>query len=305
MAGSRNVDDARSLKIALITYAFIFAIKLGVYVVTGVMALLAEALHTLSDLLVSGFLLFAIVYSRRRPDDDHMFGHGRAQNVAGLIAATLFVSFTSYKLYEEAVPRLFRAGEAAYDNLGLAMGVLVVSMLIAAAPIVSLLRQRTRGAAAKAQLTELFNDELGLTAALAGTVLLAAGHPVADPIASIAVATLIAWNAIGLLRENASFLMGRSPGAAFLGALETTARSVPGVVGVHDLRAEYVGPDTVNAGLHLEVDAGLSVREANRIADEVRRRVHEGTDAAYCIIQVDAAPAASKSEAAEPVAATI
>jgi divalent metal cation (Fe/Co/Zn/Cd) transporter len=69
------------------------------------MALLAEALYTLSDTFIPSFLLVALIYSRKGPDEAHMFGHGRTQNVAALVAATLFISFSSYKLYEEAIPR--------------------------------------------------------------------------------------------------------------------------------------------------------------------------------------------------------
>jgi cation diffusion facilitator family transporter len=284
--------DLRSLVLALVTYLVIFALKLGAYFVTGVMVLLAEALHTLSDIFVSGFLLVALLWSRRKADDLHMFGYGRAQNVAALVAATLFISFTSYKLFEESIPRLFRQEEAAYGNLWLALAVIVISMLVAAAPMTALLLQKQRGASAKAQLMELVNDQLGLLAALAGTVLIWWGFPLGDPIASIAVATIIAINAIGLFRENLSFLLGRSPGPEYLARVEQAARSVDGVVDVRELRAEYVGPDIVHAGLHLMVPGGLSVQEAHRMAETVRARVHKETDGSYCVIQVEPAPAA-------------
>jgi ferrous-iron efflux pump FieF len=186
----KESGDIRGLKLTLTVYVLIFAMKLIVYFMSGVMTLLAEALHTLSDIFVSGFLLVATLYSRKKADESHMFGYGRAQNVAALVAATLFISFTSFELYREAIPRLFQPAEATYQNLDLVVGVIVVSMIIAAAPLVSLLRQKTRGATAKAQLTELFNDELGLLAALIGTLFIAAGQPIADPIASIVVATI-------------------------------------------------------------------------------------------------------------------
>ena len=126
--------DLRSLKIALGAYILVLALKLAVYFMSGVMALLAEALHTLSDIFVSSFLLAAAYYSRRAADQEHMFGYGRAQNIAALVAATLFISFTSYKLYEEAIPRLIASGETTYQNLWLAIGVIVISMVIAAVP---------------------------------------------------------------------------------------------------------------------------------------------------------------------------
>ena len=285
----KGSEDIRTLKIALGAYFFVFAMKLVVYFLSGVMALLAEALHTLSDIFVTGFLLFAAYYSRKSADQVHMFGYGRAQNVAALVAATLFISFTSYKLYEEAIPRLFRAGEATYQNLWLAVGVIVVSIAIAAIPLIMLYTQKQRGAAAKAQFLESINDELGLVAALIGTLFIVWNKPIADPIASIAVATIIAYNGIKLFLENFSFLLGRSPGPEYLAKMEILARSVPGVLGVHDLRAEYIGPDTIHAGMHIEVSRGTSIEDADRIAHEVEEKIHAGIPSGYCFVHVDPA----------------
>lgn len=87
-------------------------------------------------------------------------------------------------------------------------------MIIAAAPMVMLFTLSPSGAAAKTQFLELINDELGLLAALVGTWFISQGQPIADPLAAIFVATIIAYNAIGLFREYFSFLVGRSPGHA-------------------------------------------------------------------------------------------
>lgn len=284
-------DDLRSLQLALATYAVVFAAKLAAYFASGVMALLAEALHTLSDIFVSGFLLVALLYSRRRPDERHMFGYGRAQNVASVVAATLFISFTSFELYREAIPRVFAPPAAAYENLPLALGVILGSMAVAAIPLARLAVQRSRGAAAKAQLIELVNDQLGLLAALAALGGIAWGFPLADPIAALVVATIIAANAVGMFVENARLLLGLSPGPAFLAELRRTALAVPGVVAVNDVRAEYVGPQTVHAGIRIAVRPELSVAEAAGIAAEVERRVHAGTEPAHCLVQAE--PAAS------------
>ncbi len=286
----RESEDVRGLKIALGAYMVVFVVKLVVYFLTGVMALMAEALHTLSDIFVSGFLLAATCYSRKSADQVHMFGYGRAQNIAALVAATLFISFTSYKLYEESIPRLFTTGEAIYQNLWLAIGVVAVSMVIAAVPLLQMYLQKTRGAAARAQFMESINDELGLVAVLLGTLFILWNKPIADPIASLAVATIIAYNGFKLFRENWSLLLGRSPGPAFLEQVRTTALSVPGVLGVHDLRAEYIGPDIVHAGLHIEVQRGTPIEEADLISAEVHKRIHADMEAGFCVIHVDPAP---------------
>lgn len=224
--------EIRSLYITVGFYAIIVIIKLIAYFSTHVMALLAESFHTLSDLFISGFLLVALLWSRKGADKDHMFGHGRTQNVAALLAATLFLSFTSYKLYEEAIPRLFHPASLTHENLPVAIGVLVLSMIIAAIPLISLIRQRKLGAAAKAQMIELINDELGALAALIGTIFIAWGYPLADPIATIVVATIIAINAIGVFRENLGLVLGKSPGPEYIEQVKQIAHSTPGVMGV-------------------------------------------------------------------------
>lgn len=280
-------NDLRGLKLTLGGYLIILVLKLGAYWMSGVMALLAEALHTLSDIFVAGFLLVATLYSRKRADQTHMFGYGRAQNVAALVAATLFISFTSFELYRESIPRLFSTETVEYQNLPLAIGVLIVSMGIAAAPLVTLFRQKRRGAAAKAQLTELVNDELGLLAALLGTLSITWGWKLGDPLAAIIVATIIAYNAVGLFRENSSFLLGRSPGANYLNNIESAARSVPGVLGVHDLKAEYIGPETVHAGLHIEVARGTPIEKAEHIADKVLHHIHTQDENGFCVIHIE------------------
>ncbi|MCL4534046.1 MAG: cation diffusion facilitator family transporter [Bacteroidetes bacterium] len=279
--------DLRGLQLAVGVYVVVFALKLLVYFNSGVMALLAEALHTLTDIFVSGFLLAAAIYSRRGADELHMFGHGRAQNAAALVAATLFISFTSFRLYEEAIPRLFQTQEVSYENLSWVLGVLVVSMFLAAAPLLRIVTKKEHGAAVKAQLMELVNDELALLAALIGTFFILRGHPLADPIATIIVATIIVYNAIGLFRDNVSFLLGRSPGPEFLARVETVARSVKGVLDVSSVRAEYIGPDIVLGDMTIVVQRGITIEEADRIAEEVRESIRRAAGCRYCLVHAD------------------
>jgi cation diffusion facilitator family transporter len=263
-------EDLKGLKMSVALYVVVMLLKLGVYSVTHVMALLAEGLHTLSDIFVSGFLLAAALWSRRKADEVHMFGYGRAQYVGALVAATLFISFTSFELYREAVMGLLEgASTIPHHNVGLAIGVLVLSMLIGAVPIVVLLRQKSKGAAMRAQLLELINDQLGLLAALAGTVLVQFGFHLADPIAAMVVATIIAINGVSLFRENLSYLLGRSPGVEFMKNVEQTVKATPGVLGLHKLRGQQVGPDAVQLDMHVEVRRGMPIEEANDIAHAV------------------------------------
>jgi cation diffusion facilitator family transporter len=280
-------EDLKTLGLTLGLYILIFTLKLIAFFASGVMALLAEALHTLSDIFVAGFLLIAAVYSRRGADETHMFGHGRAQNAAALVAATLFISFTSLELFREAIPHLLNPVEREYQNLPLAIGVLAVSMLIAGIPLLALLRGKAKGPAAKAQMLELVNDELGLLAALGGTVFLMLGWPMADPLAALLVAVIIAINGIGLFRENLSFLLGRSPGKEYLERVRATALGVRGVRSVHDLRAEVVGTGQTHVVMHILVPKHITVEKADAIVAEVHRRILTSVEPGYCVIHAE------------------
>ncbi len=283
----RGSTRSPGLTAALVVYALVFALKIGAWWITGLFALLAEALHTLSDLAISGFLLIADRFSRRPADTRYRFGYGRVQHVAALTAATLFISFTSFRLVEEGVGRLLKPPSTAYTRLELAIGVLVVSMAVSLIPLALLALQRRRGPAARAQLLECVNDELGLLAALAGAIFVARGVHIADPIASLVVAVLIAANGVGLFRDNARVLMGRAPGREFFEEVERLARTVPAVKAVHDLRAEYVGPENIHLGLHVEVDPTLTVAEGEEVAKAVRDAIMAETRVGYCVVHVD------------------
>lgn len=279
--------EIRSLYITVIFYVIIVIIKLIAYFSTHVMALLAESFHTLSDLFISGFLLVALMWSRKGADKEHMFGHGRAQNVAALLAATLFLSFTSYKLYEEAITKLFHPASTTHENLPVAIAVLVLSMIIAAYPLFSLIRQKKLGAAARAQMIELINDELGVLSALIGTIFIAVGYPLADPIATIIVATIIAVNAIGVFRENLGLVLGKSPAPEYIQKIRSIAEATPGVLGVVGPWAEYIGPDSIHVDLQVKVASGIIIDAANNIARLVRQRVQSEMDCIYCSVHAE------------------
>jgi len=284
---SRVRHTPRGLTAALVSYAIVFLLKVGAWWVTGLFALLAEALHTLSDLAISGFLLIADRFSRRPADVRYRYGYGRAQHVAALTAATLFISFTSVRLVEEAVTRILRPPAPTYTHLEIAVGALLISMVMSAIPLGLLAAQRPRGPAARAQFFESTNDELGLLAALIGAIFVARGLHMADPLASLVVAGLIATNAGRLFLDNARILMGRAPEREFFETIERLARAVPAVRALHDFRAEYVGPETIHLSLHVEVEPTLTVAEGEEVAKAVRDAIMAETRVGYCVVHVD------------------
>lgn len=267
----------RGMWIALAGYLVLFAGKLATYFVTHLGVMFAEAMHSMADVLIAVFLLIAAYISARPADKEFRFGYGRAQNIAALVAATIFISFTSLETLREAIPKLFHPAEQTAEGFGLAIGVMLVSMVISSLPIIAILRSKERGAATKAQLIEGVNDMVALVAALVGIVFVSRGVAIADPIASIVVALIIAFNAAMLWRENATLLMGVSPDDAFYDNVHALASSVPGVLATHDVDAEQVG-EQYHVSLHVEVAKGSSIEAADAVADAVQEVIAHAYD---------------------------
>src|SRR5664279_1900038 len=134
--------DRRGLWIALAGYTVLFAGKLAAFFLTHLGVMFAEAMHSMADMLIASFLLIAAWISSKPADEEFRFGYGRAQNIAALVAATIFISFTSFETLRESIPKLFQAPEGPHTGIPLAIGVIVVSLGISALPIMTIMRQK-------------------------------------------------------------------------------------------------------------------------------------------------------------------
>jgi cation diffusion facilitator family transporter len=282
--------ETHGIWLALVGYSLLVVLQLVAYLLTNILLLYAQALEMFSDVLVSIFLLFSIRWSRKPADEFHMFGHGRSQNVAGLVSAVIFVSFMALEVFREANPKFWEAPQAGqFQNPSIAIAVIAASMIVLAIPVIDILRVKTKGASSRTQLVQLLKDEFSYVPAIIGVILVAQGYLLADAVTSTIIGIIIVLGGLYLFKDNLHYLVGKAPNREFLARLESTARSVDGVLSVHDLRAEYVGPNAVHAGLHVGVARGTPVEEADRIAHEVERRVSQDTSCQYCIIHVDPA----------------
>nr|MDO8134956.1 cation diffusion facilitator family transporter [Candidatus Njordarchaeum guaymaensis] len=283
----KHAAETRGIIIVLTGYIALVVLQLAAYFLTNILVLLAQAFEMVGDVLVSSFLLLSASWSRKPADEFHMFGHGRAQNVAAMVSATILISFMSLETLREALPKFFQAETSEFQNADLALAVILVSMFVVAIPIIDILRVKAKGASIKAQFVALLKDEFSYVAALISVVLVAQGYHWADPLASTIVATIIALSGIYLFKDNVHYLVGRAPSKELIEKLNLTTKSVKGVLGIHDLKAEYVGSNIVHTGFHIEVLKGTPIEEADGIAHEVQERVSKETGCQHCVIHVD------------------
>lgn len=138
----------------------------------------------------------------------------------------------------------------------------------------------------KAQLGGVLIEEAASGAALIGVILTSQGYLWADPMASTVIAAVIALIGVKIFKDNVDYFLGRAPSKEFMEKIESTTKSVKGVLGVHDLRAEYIGPNVVHTDFHIEVVRGTPIEE-DRIAEEVRDKVGQETGCQHCVIHID------------------
>lgn len=197
-------ESFRTLKLTVFLYSVTFAVKLIGFTVTDILVLLADALHSLSDIIIFASLLAGAIWSRKGADEEHMFGHARAQNAA----ATIFISFTSFTLFEKSISELLSGVEANYQAPLVGLIIIGIALALQFIPLIKLFLKEGREASAQATLVETFNDQANTIAALVGTLAIMQGIPVIDPVATLFVGALIGFNGFRLLKENFSILMG-------------------------------------------------------------------------------------------------
>jgi cation diffusion facilitator family transporter len=287
MKDAEVAEEAKGVKLALASYIILTIILIASFLFTNVLVLLAQSIDRLSDILISLFFLISIYLSRRPADSLHAFGYARVQNVAVLIVATILIFFLSSEIIRESIPRLSDPSIIDTSSLEIALAVTILSMVVIAVPSIVLLRRKGRGSS-RAQLANLLLDEFSCGISLIAILLIYMGFPIADPLGSLVVGVALVITGILLLKENTAILIGKSPGNDYLKRLEEVAMSVEGVKGVHNLRAEYVGPATIHADLHIELSSDMAISEADRIAHEVQKRLADETGCQYC--EVHAGP---------------
>lgn len=269
------------LSVNLASRFLLLGVKLAAFAYTGFLVLLGEALNSLVDLIVSGSLLISHRVSSRAGDSEHPFGHLRMRNIVSLIVAVSFITVTSFQIFREAIPRLFRPAKLEHPEI--ALYVLGFSFLVNLIPLGLILAGGRREITLKTALYDNINDEITIIASLIGVWAVSRGFHLGDPIAAMVVALVIGIGSAILIRENAGMLLGRSPEAQFYQQVKQVVLMVEGVRGVHDMIAEYIGPGAIHLDLDLELDPETTVREADQIVEETTARLRE-LGVAYCKI---------------------
>lgn len=269
---SRAAAASRSTWVSVAVNLALTATQIAAGVLSKSQGLVADGIHSLSDLVADFVVLIANHHSRKDADADHPYGHHRFETAASLALGALLLAVglgmlgsAIVKLEQpEAVPKVHVAALWVAGAALLAKEALFRYMLAVA--------KRVKSSMLVANAWHARSDAASSLVVGVGIVGNLAGYPILDPIAAAIVGFMVARMGWGFGWDALHDLMDRAVDEEELAAIRATLEQTPGIQGVHDIRTRKMG-DMIVADAHIEVDAALSVEAGHDIAVQARHRV--------------------------------
>lgn len=272
----------------------IVALKLSAAIVTNAAAALASFMDALLDMLVSLLNFFALRYALKPADDDHRFGHGKAEALMALFQAA-FLTAAAVLLCYQGISRFYSPEPVGALQSGIWLTLICTALTIGLVLAQRWIIRRTGSLAVQADLAHYQSDILLNAAVLLALVLVANSLLWADAVMSVLIAGYLLWNAQQLARDSFTHLLDAELAPELRQQIVTELLQLPQVLGIDQLRSRRAGP-RVFVQLRLVLSDELSLLQAHDIADAAERKIALLFSDAEVIIHVDPASAVASAE---------
>ncbi len=278
----------RALAITLIGNLILAAGKGVVAWLSGSAAVYSDAANSVSDVIYSILMVLGLWVASKPPDISHPQGHSRFEPLVGM-AVTLSMAFAGFEAARNSLARYTDQAITAVA-LDLPTFILLISAAMKAGMFYSIsriskqLRSPTLATTARDNLSDVLTSLAAFLGVLGSNLI----HPLADPVAGFLVSGWIFRQAFMAARENLGFLTGRGVSKEEMQVYIDAAESIPGVIRVHHIVTDYVGPRLM-LDLHINVDGNKTLREVHHISDMVIDLLEKfpEVDRAYVHIEPD------------------
>lgn len=282
----RTKSAAAGLSIA--SNSLLIALKLVAGAITGSIAIVTEAVHSLIDLVASVIAFVSVRKSDEPADADHPYGHEKVENLSAAIEGMLILIGAGVIVYE-ATRRLVIGAQVERLGLGIAvMGLSVLANLIVSA-VLSRQARAHDSPALEGDAAHLRTDALTSLGVLVGLALVQVTGVVAfDSITALAVAVAIVVAGLRIIRRSSGVLVDEALPDAEMDRIEAAiaAARTPEVAGYHKLRARRAGSRRY-IDLHVQYRSGTSLERAHELAHELRNEIEAGIPGAEVLIHVE------------------
>ncbi|MGY1855533.1 cation diffusion facilitator family transporter [Modestobacter sp. SYSU DS0290] len=275
------------LALVLALTGSVFVVEVVGALLSGSLALLADAAHMATDALGIGMALAAVTLAQRPARGRRTFGLQRIEVLAAVANGLLLLLVGGYVVVE-AVRRI---GNPPEIHSGWMLGVAVLGLLVNLGSLALLRRGQGESLNTRGAYLEVLGDALGSVAVIvAGVVIWTTGWTGADVVASLAVGALVLPRAWSLLREALDVLLEAAPRGVDLADVRTHVLGVPGVLEVHDLHAWTITSGLPVLSAHVVVtDEVLAEGHGGRVLDALCACLGDHFDLEHCTFQLEAA----------------
>ncbi|WP_426245141.1 cation diffusion facilitator family transporter [Pseudomonas sp. TWR3-1-1] len=286
---SSSPEHARLLRLAtrasVAVASLLIVTKAIAWWLSGSISMLAGLTDSLLDGVTSFLNLLAVHYALRPADDDHRYGHGKAESLAGM-AQALFIAVSAVLIAFQAIERLKNPEPVGAPWIGI--GVIVFSLVMTVALLMLQHRviKATGSNAVRADSLHYRSDLLLNGSILVALVLASFGWPQLDAWFGLGIAGYILWSAIQIARESFSVLMDEELPTEVSQHMLELACSVPGVLGAHDLRTRISG-SIWYVQLHLELPGELTLSVAHALSDRAAEAIEKAYPRAEVLVHAD------------------
>ena len=279
---------------SVLAAVFLTLLKLVVGLMTGSLGILAEAVHSGLDLVAALVTFFAVRLSDQPPDEQHLYGHGKIENLAALFETFLLLVTCVWIIYE-AIQRLFFKHVEVEASIW-AFGVMAISIVvdISRSRMLSRAARKHHSQALEADALHFSTDIWSSAVVIVGLLLVWLSEWLgpewswlikADAVAALVVAGIVIWVSLQLGKRAVSVLLDAAP-PGLVEQISAEAGRVPGVQSVGPVRVRQAGA-MVFVDLTVDVDRSASLQEAHQIAEAVDEEVSKLVYRGDVVVHVD------------------
>lgn len=259
---------------------------------SGSIAIMADAANNLSDAGSSLIVLFGFKLAGQKPDTDHPFGHGRVEYVSGLVVSMLII-YMAFELLKSSVDAILHPGDITFEPVILV--ILIASILVKFYMFLYNRKfgKRIQSEAMMATAMDSLSDMGATFVVLLSMLVSYYTNLQIDGICGVLVALLIFYAGFNSARETINPLLGQPPEPEFVERIEEIVLSEENITGIHDLIVHNYGPGRVMISLHAEVPADGDILALHDMIDNVEHRLKSEL---HCAAVIHMDPVSTKDE---------
>lgn len=240
--------------------------------ITGSIAITADAFNNLTDAVSSVVTLVGFRMAGKQADDDHPFGHGRIEYLSGL-AVSVVILLVGLELAKSSVEKIIHPEQVEFSWLSAGILIAAICVKLWMSYFNRSLSRRIGSAAMAATATDSLSDAVATSAVLLSAIIGKFTGVNIDAWAGILVALFILRAGWGAAKDTLNPLLGQSPDPELVRDIERTVLAHPQVVGIHDMIIHDYGPGRSMMSLHAEVPAGSDIMEVHDEIDAIEREL--------------------------------